>query len=62
MVYDVIADALPTYTLWLVAIGGVLYSAGVIFHVWERLRFPERDLARFRAAGRRPATTPPCWT
>jgi hemolysin III len=39
MVYDVIADALPKYTLWLVAIGGVLYSAGVIFHVWERLRF-----------------------
>lgn len=39
MVYDVIADALPKYTLWLIAIGGVLYSAGVIFHVWERLRF-----------------------
>ena len=39
MVYDVIADALPSLTLWLIAIGGVLYSAGVIFHVWERLRF-----------------------
>jgi len=39
MVYDVIADALPALTLWLIAIGGVLYSAGVIFHVWERLRF-----------------------
>jgi hemolysin III len=39
MVYDVIADALPGLTLWLIAIGGVLYSAGVIFHVWERLRF-----------------------
>jgi hemolysin III len=39
MVYDVIAEALPKYTLWLIAIGGVLYSAGVIFHVWERLRF-----------------------
>jgi hemolysin III len=39
MVYDVIADALPSFTLWLVAIGGLLYSAGVIFHVWERLRF-----------------------
>jgi hemolysin III len=39
MVFDVIADALPGGTLWLIAIGGVLYSAGVIFHVWERLRF-----------------------
>ncbi len=39
MVYDVIADALPSLTLWLIAIGGLLYSAGVIFHVWERLRF-----------------------
>jgi hemolysin III len=39
MVFDVIADALPGVTLWLIAIGGVLYSAGVIFHVWERLRF-----------------------
>ena len=39
MVYDVIADALPKFTLCLIAIGGVLYSAGVVFHVWERLRF-----------------------
>lgn len=39
MVYDAIADALPTFTLALVAIGGLLYTAGVIFHVWERLRF-----------------------
>jgi hemolysin III len=39
MVYDVIAAALPSLTLWLIAIGGLLYSAGVIFHVWERLRF-----------------------
>jgi hemolysin III len=39
MVFDVIGDALPGPTLWLIAAGGVLYSAGVIFHVWERLRF-----------------------
>lgn len=39
MVYDVIAAVLPSLTLWLIAIGGLLYSAGVIFHVWERLRF-----------------------
>jgi hemolysin III len=39
MVFDVIAEALPQGTLWLIAAGGILYSAGVIFHVWERLRF-----------------------
>ena len=39
MVYDVIAAALPSLTLWLIAIGGLLYSSGVIFHVWARLRF-----------------------
>lgn len=39
MVYDAIAAALPPATLWLIAAGGLLYSAGVIFHVWERLRF-----------------------
>jgi hemolysin III len=39
MVFDVIAEALPRFTLLLIAIGGVLYSAGVIFHVWQRLRF-----------------------
>ena len=26
-------------TLTLIVVGGLLYSVGVIFHVWERLRF-----------------------
>jgi hemolysin III len=33
------AAALHPVTLWLIAGGGVLYSVGVLFHVWERLRF-----------------------
>jgi len=37
--YDSLVSSLPTSTLWLVAIGGVVYSLGVIFHAWERLRF-----------------------
>jgi len=37
--YDTIVDALSPLTLWLIAIGGLLFSAGVIFHVLERLRF-----------------------
>jgi hemolysin III len=39
MVYDTLVAALPGLTLALIAAGGLLYSAGVVFHVWERLRF-----------------------
>jgi hemolysin III len=31
--------SLPPATIWLLAVGGVLYSAGVLFHLWETLRF-----------------------
>lgn len=37
--YDTMVSSLPSTTLWFIAIGGVLYSLGVIFHVWQRLRF-----------------------
>jgi len=37
--YDTVVNSLPGSTLWFIAIGGVLYSLGVIFHAWERLRF-----------------------
>lgn len=32
-------DALSTSTLILLLLGGLLYSIGVVFHLWERLRF-----------------------
>lgn len=38
-VFQSLASALPATALWLVLAGGILYSVGVIFHVWERLRF-----------------------
>jgi hemolysin III len=38
MMYDVIA-ALPALTLWLLGAGGLLYTFGVIFHLWSSLRF-----------------------
>jgi hemolysin III len=38
MLYEVIA-ALPVSTVWLLAAGGVLYMLGVVFHLWESLRF-----------------------
>jgi hemolysin III len=31
--------ALPATTLWLLGAGGLLYTLGVIFHLWESLRF-----------------------
>jgi hemolysin III len=37
--YDSLASALPSASLWLLAIGGILYSVGTLFHVWRRLRF-----------------------
>jgi hemolysin III len=39
MIYDTVVSSLSPVTLGLIAAGGVLYSLGVIFHVWERLRF-----------------------
>lgn len=39
MLYDAVVKALPVLALWFVLAGGVLYSFGVIFHVWQRLRF-----------------------
>jgi hemolysin III len=39
MLYDAVATALPTMAMWLVVAGGALYSFGVIFHAWQRLRF-----------------------
>jgi hemolysin III len=37
--YDSLVSALPSASLWLLAIGGILYSVGTLFHVWRRLRF-----------------------
>lgn len=34
-----ISQYLPPITVWLIVAGGIIYSLGVIFHVWEKLRF-----------------------
>jgi len=36
---DQVLAALPAAALWLLVAGGLLYSVGVIFHLWQRLRF-----------------------
>jgi len=39
MLYDAVVKALPSMALYFIVAGGVLYSFGVIFHAWKRLRF-----------------------
>ncbi|UVF17828.1 hemolysin III family protein [Microvirga terrae] len=39
MAYESVFGTLPASTLWLLAIGGILYTTGVVFHLWESLRF-----------------------
>lgn len=37
--FETVAAVLPSLSIWLLAAGGTLYSAGVIFHAWRSLRF-----------------------
>ncbi len=39
LVFHSLATVLPPVTLWLLVAGGVTYSAGIVFHLWERLKF-----------------------
>lgn len=39
MAFGALAAALPTTALWLLVAGGIAYSAGIIFHLWEKLAF-----------------------
>jgi hemolysin III len=39
IVYDSLATTLPAASVWLLLIGGILYSLGTVFHVWRGLRF-----------------------
>lgn len=39
LVFQSLALTLPPSTLWLLLAGGITYSLGIIFHLWERLKF-----------------------
>jgi len=39
LVADTLADTLSNRTLLLVAAGGVAYTSGVVFHVWQSLKY-----------------------
>jgi len=38
-VFQSLAQTLPPLSLWLVLAGGIVYSLGIIFHLWEKLKF-----------------------
>jgi hemolysin III len=39
LVFQSLVTALPPAALWLILAGGIAYSAGIVFHLWERLKF-----------------------
>ncbi|WP_314951795.1 PAQR family membrane homeostasis protein TrhA [Bradyrhizobium cosmicum] len=51
MLYDAVVKALPMVVLGFILAGGVLYSLGVIFHAWRRLRFQNAIWHGFVLAG-----------
>ncbi len=46
-----LAATVPETTLWLIAAGGVAYSCGVVFFVWQRLRFQSAAWHAFVVTG-----------
>lgn len=51
LVFQSLAQTLPNSTLWLLLAGGVTYSLGIIFHLWERLKFQNALWHVFVVAG-----------
>lgn len=39
LAWDTVSTALPATTLWLIGAGCLTYATGVVFHLWESLRF-----------------------
>lgn len=39
LVFQTLAATLPPVTLWLILAGGIAYSAGIVFHLWDKLKF-----------------------
>ena len=51
LVFQSLAQVLPATTMWLLLAGGITYSAGIIFHLWERLKFQNALWHVFVVAG-----------
>ena len=39
LVFHALVAALPPVAFWLVLAGGIVYSVGIVFHLWQRLKF-----------------------
>ena len=51
LVFQSLGQALPASTLWLLLAGGITYSAGIVFHLWEKLKFQNALWHVFVVAG-----------
>lgn len=51
LVYGKVGSSLPGSILLLIATGGMLYTLGLLFHLWERLRFQNAIWHVFVALG-----------
>ena len=51
LVFGSMAHSLPAASLWLVLAGGIAYSAGIVFHLWEKLKFQNALWHTFVVAG-----------
>ncbi len=51
LVFDQLGQVLTPSTIWLILAGGLVYTTGVIFFVWHRLRFQNALWHAFVVAG-----------
>ncbi|MEO5806746.1 hemolysin III family protein [Devosia sp.] len=50
-VFKSLATNLPPLTMWLMLAGGIVYSLGIVFHLWEKLKFQNALWHVFVVAG-----------
>ena len=50
-VFQSLGQTLPATTLWLLLAGGITYSLGIVFHLWEKLKFQNALWHVFVVAG-----------
>ena len=51
LVFHSLTSTLPSSALWLLLAGGLTYSAGIIFHLWDRIKFYTAIWHAFVVAG-----------
>lgn len=50
-IFGNLAATLPGATVWLILAGGIAYSCGIIFHLWDKLKFQSALWHLFVVAG-----------